>query len=172
MHCQYVRDCLEVLRIGGGLDGKHLDTGKLLDDWKYIYVEKHSDGRAALPSSRIIEDGHTASGIRERDLETPPISLPPPKLYKPTFQLDSPCDPSYPHILHMFWSGPFTDKPYSTLLSFLYTQVSTAHVRGHIRSVDPLSAEPGATSQAIFGEHDMSTPTLGMDRPFWWWFRS
>jgi hypothetical protein len=25
-------------------------------------------------------------------------------------------------LFHIFWAGPFTDKPYSAALSFLYTQ--------------------------------------------------
>ncbi|KAK4047660.1 hypothetical protein OIO90_006089 [Microbotryomycetes sp. JL221] len=35
---------------------------------------------------------------------------------------DPACDPDYPHLFHIFWAGPFTDKPYSAALSFLYTQ--------------------------------------------------
>src|ERR1700733_14451054 len=37
---QYVRDCLEVLRVGAGLDnGRRVRRGDL-DEWKYIYVEE------------------------------------------------------------------------------------------------------------------------------------
>jgi WD repeat and SOF domain-containing protein 1 len=35
---------------------------------------------------------------------------------------DPGCDPDYPRIFHIFWAGPFTDKPYSAAMSFLYTQ--------------------------------------------------
>lgn len=35
---------------------------------------------------------------------------------------EGPCDPDYPRIFHIFWAGPFTDKPYIALLSFLFTQ--------------------------------------------------
>ncbi|KAK9898128.1 hypothetical protein P389DRAFT_65986 [Cystobasidium minutum MCA 4210] len=32
------------------------------------------------------------------------------------------CDPDYPKVFHIFWAGPFTDKPYLAVSSFLYTQ--------------------------------------------------
>jgi WD repeat and SOF domain-containing protein 1 len=32
------------------------------------------------------------------------------------------CDPDYPKIFHIFWAGPFTDKPYLAVMSFLFTQ--------------------------------------------------
>lgn len=35
---------------------------------------------------------------------------------------DPTCDPDYPKIFHIFWAGPFTDKPYLALSSFLFTQ--------------------------------------------------
>ena len=35
---------------------------------------------------------------------------------------DPMCDPDYPHIFHIFWAGPFTDKPYLAVMSFLFTQ--------------------------------------------------
>lgn len=35
---------------------------------------------------------------------------------------DPSCDPAYPRIFHIFWAGPFTDKPYAAALSFLYSQ--------------------------------------------------
>ena len=41
----------------------------------------------------------------------------------------SSCNPSSPHILHFFWSGPFTDKPYLAILSFLYTQNTGLHLQ-------------------------------------------
>ncbi|PFH53443.1 hypothetical protein AMATHDRAFT_73281 [Amanita thiersii Skay4041] len=47
-HCdfsqnKYVRDCLEVLRTGGGLDnGDRIRRGKM-DDWHYIYLEQPHD---------------------------------------------------------------------------------------------------------------------------------
>jgi WD repeat and SOF domain-containing protein 1 len=32
------------------------------------------------------------------------------------------------HVFHIFWTGPFTDKPYFTLLSFLFTQDLKLHL--------------------------------------------
>jgi DDB1- and CUL4-associated factor 13 len=40
----------------------------------------------------------------------------------------SPCDSESPRLFHMFWTGPFTDKPYLALLSFLYTQNLGLHL--------------------------------------------
>lgn len=45
-----------------------------------------------------------------------------------------PCDPYHPRIFHMFWAGPFTDKPYIALLSFLFTQNLGLHLEGEARA--------------------------------------
>lgn len=39
------------------------------------------------------------------------------------------CDPDYPKIFHIFWAGPFTDKPYLAVSSFLYTQNLGLHLK-------------------------------------------
>lgn len=133
---QFVRDCLEVLRTGAGLDnGKHFRRGKM-DDWRYIYVEQASNDTTRQPTPRgiepyepqALEDKDPDSAFvkrRNTEWEVPPISLPSPMPYQPYAQLEHPCDPDYPRIYHMFWTGPFTDKPYLALASFVYTQVST-----------------------------------------------
>ncbi|GAA98941.1 uncharacterized protein L969DRAFT_88982 [Mixia osmundae IAM 14324] len=41
---------------------------------------------------------------------------------------DPMCDPDNPRIFHVFWAGPFTDKPYAALLSFLFTQNLGLHI--------------------------------------------
>ncbi|KAF5337269.1 hypothetical protein D9611_003102 [Ephemerocybe angulata] len=136
-HCdftehKYVRDCLEVLRVGAGLDnGKRMRRSKL-DDWKYIYIEQPNngtqhygrafdDGTAQFPSDQPERD----DGLVKRkgvDWEAPPVQLPPVAAYKPYYTLQDPCDPESIKVFHMFWTGPFTDKPYAAILSFLYTQ--------------------------------------------------
>ncbi|KXN83643.1 hypothetical protein AN958_01209 [Leucoagaricus sp. SymC.cos] len=158
-HCdfsrkKFVRDCLEVLRVGAGLDnGKRLRRGKL-DDWKYIYVEKalnasaHSHIRrhqededdllAAVTADRNLytqqtqNDSDSDSGLVKRrgvEPEQPPIDLRPPVEYKPYASLSQPCDPENPRIFHMFWTGDFTDKPYLAILSFLFTQNTGLHLK-------------------------------------------
>jgi WD repeat and SOF domain-containing protein 1 len=142
---QYVRDCLEVLRLGGGLDnGKRLRRGKM-DDWKYIYLEQLDAGNETASSDANDETPGLITGIardttdpdngltkkRGVDWEVPPMALPQPVQYRPYQSLSSPCDPETPRIFHMFWTGPFTDKPYLALLSFLFTQNTGLHLHNY-----------------------------------------
>ncbi|KAJ7357259.1 glycosyltransferase family 32 protein [Mycena albidolilacea] len=149
-HCdfsekKYVRDCLEVLRLGGGLDnGKRLRRGKM-DDWKYIYLEQLDAGNETASSDANDETPGLITGIardatdpdngltkkRGVDWEVPPMALPQPVQYRPYQSLSSPCDPETPRIFHMFWTGPFTDKPYLALLSFLFTQNTGLHLHDY-----------------------------------------
>ncbi len=149
---KFVRDCLEVLRVGAGLDnGKRLRRGKL-EDWKYIYVEKVDNStshqvvrRRAMEeddfSDAVVaqldspaqpqDDSDLDSGLSKRrgaEQEQSPIDLPPPMEYKPYASLSHPCDPENPRLFHMFWAGPFTDKPYLAILSFLFTQNTGLHL--------------------------------------------
>ncbi|KAG6818024.1 hypothetical protein H0H87_009179 [Tephrocybe sp. NHM501043] len=133
---KYVRDCLEVLRIGGGLDtGNRLRRGPL-DDWKYIYTED-ADSGPSIPSydhtpthpDSKIDDNVTQGNLRSSNMEKPPIALPSPLHHKPYASLSDPCDPDNPRMFHMFWTGPFTDKPYTAILSFLYTQNIGLHLK-------------------------------------------
>ncbi|KIY71590.1 hypothetical protein CYLTODRAFT_345594 [Cylindrobasidium torrendii FP15055 ss-10] len=144
-HCdfsenKYVRDCLEVMRLGAGLDnGEHTRRGKM-DDWKYIYVEAPADDAVQKqdpnpvvpapvfrpPVSVMTEDPEAGLWKKpDASLESPvrfekPI---PPRLY------GGECDPENPRLFHMFWTGPFTDKPYLALLSFLFTQNTGIHLK-------------------------------------------
>ncbi|GLB36047.1 putative glycosyltransferase family 32 protein [Lyophyllum shimeji] len=139
-HCdfsekKYVRDCLEVLRVGAGLDnGNRLRRGTL-DEWKYIYVEEADTGNAIMNADFTAHEKHKADSNNVQahlgggKLEKPPISLPPPLQHRPYASLSTPCDPDNPKVFHMFWTGPFTDKPYTALLSFLYTQNTGLHLQ-------------------------------------------
>ncbi|KAL1662780.1 hypothetical protein GGF50DRAFT_58274 [Schizophyllum commune] len=139
---KYVRDCLEVLRLGGGLDnGKRVRRGNM-DDWKYIYVEtaeNSTDGidmKTYLPNPihREITTEHAPdpnAGLEKKadaEWETS-LRLPPTLQHKPSALLPEPCDPQNPRLFHMFWTGPFTDKPYLALLSFLFTQNTGIHLK-------------------------------------------
>lgn len=128
-HCaysqgKYVRDCLEMLRFGAGLDdGWQLRRGKT-GDWQYIYREQEQETpskRVEMPTlkSRVVNTGL----VRKKDAEwESPLILPEPPVYTPHANNRSPCNPENLRILHMFWTGSFTDSPYSSLLSWLYTQ--------------------------------------------------
>ncbi|KAF8640962.1 hypothetical protein AX17_000608 [Amanita inopinata Kibby_2008] len=142
-HCdfsqkKYVRDCLEVLRVGAGLDnGKRLRRGKM-DDWKYIYIEQEKMANATFPRDANYSNTMTTdydsdpdSGLSKKrgvEWEQPPIPLSTPRRHQPYSTLPSPCDPDNPRVFHMFWTGPFTDKPYLAILSFLYTQNTGLHL--------------------------------------------
>ncbi|KAH7928524.1 hypothetical protein BV22DRAFT_1102989 [Leucogyrophana mollusca] len=146
-HCdfsrdKYVRDCLEVLRLGGGLDnGKRLRRGKM-DEWKYIYMEQERENftePVQIPLGNAIAQRPMPSGgdpdpnaglVKKRGVEwEPPLPLRPALQHTPYSSLPEHCDPENPRLFHMFWTGPFTDKPYLALLSFLFTQNAGLHLK-------------------------------------------
>lgn len=131
---QHVRDCLEYLRIGGNLDhGRRLRRTNLTD-YEHIYDEDRSTrpptkylnteqlARIMLPSEPIDDEGLPVDRV-EKGLSRDPLRLPTPlDPSLSTYDPSSPCDPAHPRVFHMFWAGPFTDKPYMAVISFLFTQ--------------------------------------------------
>ncbi|KAG8985087.1 hypothetical protein FRB94_012019 [Tulasnella sp. JGI-2019a] len=144
---KYVRDCLEVLRLGAGLDANNrLRRGKV-DIWKYIFREDPSSTRMPPPKpaqlsmkqQQLLKDGSSNNGLRRKAVLEPPLTnLTIPIPAKPLADLPGPCDPDYPRIFHMFWTGPFTDKPYTAILSFLFTQ----NIGLHTKTPDPSVCRP------------------------------
>ncbi|KAG6852523.1 hypothetical protein C0991_011251 [Blastosporella zonata] len=133
---KYVRDCLEVLRVGGGLDNGRKTRRGNTNDWKYIYTELNAtelshDINLDTTTPFSDPDADADSGLtKKRGVEWEvQVSLPSPQKYRPSSSLESPCDPENLRVYHMFWTGPFTDKPYLALLSFLYTQNTFIHQR-------------------------------------------
>jgi len=128
----FVRDCLEFLRTGAGLDnGRRVRRGNL-DKLKYIYTEEGSSVEdlhrptntpmvpAAHPNGRY---GSNTGLQKKRGLPwEPPLSLPPSQKLTLNPGLAIPCDSQSPRVFHMYWAGPFDDKPYTSILSFLFTQ--------------------------------------------------
>ncbi|KAJ7594193.1 glycosyltransferase family 32 protein [Mycena floridula] len=136
-HCsfsdgKYVRDCLEVLRIAGGLDnGKRVRRGKL-DDWKYVYRERSDESLEPVEPHPIPTPGVSTGNskvplVKKIDAEWEPQLLLPPIVRPNPIRPSTPCDDQNPRIFHIFWTGPFTDKPYLALLSFLFTQNTGIH---------------------------------------------
>ena len=132
-----MRDCLEVLRLGAGLDnGPQLRRGDM-SDWKYIYIEDGKENFTDAPPPKLYPSFQTELNLdpnagltkkRGADWEKN-FALPPMTPYKTFKDLpDGPCDEDHPRLFHMFWTGPFTDKPYLALLSFLYTQNLGLHL--------------------------------------------
>ncbi|KAJ7575568.1 snoRNA binding protein [Mycena floridula] len=136
-HCdfsmsKYVRDCLEVLRVAAGLDNGKRVRSIVPKDWYYIFVEFNITTHPTLedlpaPMVPLVERGPLGfpketiiDETRKVDLEEP-LLLPPLKSHSDLPEPTS-CDPDDPHIFHMYWTGPFTDKPYLAILSFLFTQ--------------------------------------------------
>lgn len=135
-----------MLRLGAGLDNNnHLRRGPT-DVWKYIYTEDSASTRSSPPPARpltikqkqLIKDGSTDSGLWRKDVLEPHLNFTKPVPAKPLVDLPGPCDPKYPRIFHIFWAGPFTDKPYSAILSFLFTQ----KVFLHTKTPDPTVCRP------------------------------
>ncbi|XP_006455251.1 hypothetical protein AGABI2DRAFT_209653 [Agaricus bisporus var. bisporus H97] len=145
-HCdfaqdKYVRDCLEVLRIGGGLDNGERLRRSNLDDWKYIYVEEPDNSTTQFnepydtdkttmikPAGRVTDP--EAGLLKKQDVELESqLVLGPTRDYRSYSSLSTPCDPENPRLFHMFWTGPFTDKPYLAILSFLFTQNTGLHLK-------------------------------------------
>ena len=103
-----------------------------MDEWKYIYVE-NGEGENATDTAPFIKpafalktqgDMDANSGLtKKRGAEWEPrLELPGPPPYITHTNSPTVCDDENPRVFHMFWTGPFTDKPYLALLSFLYTQ--------------------------------------------------
>ena len=114
-----------------------------MDDWKYIFIEQPEN--TTLFSRSLDEDpayrdyqvfppddgSDPDTGLTKKrgvEWETPPIALPQGVNYQPSSISPSHCDPENPRIFHMFWTGPFTDKPYLAILSFLFTQNTGLHL--------------------------------------------
>ncbi|KAH9898108.1 hypothetical protein C8Q73DRAFT_683677 [Cubamyces lactineus] len=123
---KYVRDCHEMLRLGAGLDSHTRLRREDLEYLRYIYVldgegdhlqARDDNATASLPPTK------RASEDWERDLPLPPHSQ-----YNPTNRQSSPCPEDDPRIFHMFWAGPFTDKPYMAMMAFLFTQNLGLHL--------------------------------------------
>lgn len=113
---QYVRDCLELLRVGGGLDnGKRVRRGNYLGTYKHLYFEESY-------SLQQMDWNPRPSESRPQGLSRSPLRLENPYPVSASFDTRNPCDPLHPRVFHMFWAGPFSDKPYMAVASFLFTQ--------------------------------------------------
>nr|GAT57795.1 predicted protein [Mycena chlorophos] len=137
---KYVRDCLEFMRVSGGLDnGNRVRRGNL-QDYQYIFTEDSASAPAYIPPLEdlvpvvrkgIIRSEHEDDGfsLRRHGDSEPPVSLSSPA---PLFRYspENACDYDDPRIFHIYWTGPFTDKPYMAILSFLFTQPTGLHLPG------------------------------------------
>ncbi|GAA5974667.1 hypothetical protein JCM11641_007049 [Rhodosporidiobolus odoratus] len=168
-HCdfsegKYVRDCLEVLRVNSGLEPP-LRRG-LHDSWRTTYtpvtgpvsagagvsdrmretlehyrgdmsqvLNASSSAFASLVTAR--QQLTLSSSSSSHSSSRHPSHIP--HTSHPT--ADPACDPDYPRLFHIFWAGPFTDKPYSAALSFLYTQ--------RLGLTSPIGVDPTLSNPAL-----------------------
>lgn len=131
---QYVRDCLEVLRTGAGLDGGNRMRQNISEQWRYIYTETATE--SAVQRKNYVPDPapvtvaqvdplDNIAGLPKPKIDSQweePLRLRPPLTHIPVASLPEPCDEENPRLFHIFWAGPFTDKPYMAALSFIFTQ--------------------------------------------------
>lgn len=136
-HGEYVRDCLEVLRSNAGLD-QGLRRGRDAS-WRTTFLPRldpsTTDNRVGVTeraTNSLERQSRDMTSLLNSTLFSSILSTrlqltlaSNPKAFTaheshPT--ADKSCDPDHPRIFHIFWAGPFTDKPYSAALSFLYTQ--------------------------------------------------
>ena len=128
-----------MLRLGGGLDnGERIRRDDYMD-YHYIYREEFDNTttpfKASQDDSPTLGYGRHHSDdpneglhkMRAVDWE-PHLSLQEPLIHRPAAALSQPCDPENSRLFHMFWTGPFTDKPYLAILSFLFSQNTGIHL--------------------------------------------
>lgn len=171
-HCdygtgKYVRDCLEMLRMGAGLDPQNRLRRGDKPGWRHMFrdekevVGAEGGRRVQYDPDYVPEDVLASLGVSSPqkrsqqplavdaqrqppaqqqqedevvDFELPRSFQPPPagprrvgagkdrSAHPMHLEADPACDPENPQIFHIFWAGPFTDKPYLAALSFLFTQ--------------------------------------------------
>ena len=113
---QHVRDCLEFLRVGANLDnGNRVRRGNYLGPYKQVFFE-------GTKGEQKLEWTPRNPSPRQVDSPRTPLTLAAPQTVPATYNSQHPCDPEHPRIFHIFWTGPFTDKPYMAVMSFLFTQ--------------------------------------------------
>ena len=99
----------------------------VVDAWKHMFLHEQAAATAntTLRVEAVAPIG-AISSFRQKPGPVEQLVLPPSTTQRSTeasaANLPGSCDPEYPRIFHMFWAGPFTDKPYMALLSYLYTQ--------------------------------------------------
>ncbi|EUC65307.1 glycosyltransferase family 32 protein [Rhizoctonia solani AG-3 Rhs1AP] len=134
-HCdfathKYVRDCLEFMRVGTGIDADKRFRRENLDKYNFIYTEEKDENAASPPKNspkvapaggHIVYPAGPDDGLffNSRNYIEPALQLPSPRT--PQTSKDA-CDPDHPRVYHMYWTGEFSDKPYMALMSYLFTQ--------------------------------------------------
>ncbi|SCZ96127.1 BZ3500_MvSof-1268-A1-R1_Chr8-1g10023 [Microbotryum saponariae] len=133
-HCEfpkgYVRDCLTFLR-GESVDIKARrryftteEANSMLSEQvlSEVEVQRASMGKVISVDSNVQFERKLQTREQLSLASLPMISSPLRQPHATFPNADIACDPEHPRLLHMYWTGPFTDKPYMAVISFLYTQ--------------------------------------------------
>jgi len=132
---RYVVDCLHVLSASGGIHTNEtalaqatLSSIPLKHNLQHLYtLDNPNQQQPRYDTQReglvdVLDRVLSADSVSASILPTP-LSFTMPSAYLSILDDNSACDHnSNPRIFHVFWTGPFTDKPYALALSFLYTQ--------------------------------------------------
>lgn len=160
---RYVRDCLEMLRLGARLDrGTRVRRG-VADHWRHLFIEEGEEKASLSPKrTKPVTNSYNPQDIMaglgyitnrnshgqgalhlqqapvRRSIGPSPLPVServnragsgPTRRPHPTHpSADPTCDPDFPRIAHILWAGPFTDKPYLAITSFLFTQNLGLHL--------------------------------------------
>ena len=153
-------DCLEMLHVGAGLDnGWWVRQGDL--DWWKISVSRRTGVCKTMPNScrsvwhiaviftflqMLLHENQTNNGyIGDAGLGKRWVVWDYfwevqvwPQILLESF-VKNPCElwRELSPIFHMFWTGSFTDKPYTAFLSFLYTPNVSIHLHETLAKVPP-----------------------------------
>lgn len=123
-----------MLRIGAELD---VSVGQIrggsAESFKYIYMPQEISHEVHTRSvlNATSDEGTPQNGFYsetddQHHLEPRTALKLPPASKLRSRSSGASCEE--PRLFHMFWTGPFTDKPYMALLSFLYTQNLGLHL--------------------------------------------
>lgn len=124
---KYVSDCLLQLSQASGLA---LGTPRQ----PMLFTTPHTPHAPSVPAFADLEESDILKQLKSLPASVEPEepTLPRfPASYRHYLSSSPHCDHDrQPRIFHMFWTGPFTDKPYMAALAFLYSQNLGLHL-GH-----------------------------------------
>lgn len=114
-----------------------------MDDWKYIFLEQEGPvaqlaedldqqpipiARPASPNVQRERDPNAGLNKKPNTEWESSIALQAVVPSASPAAKNDACDPNNPRVFHMFWTGPFTDKPYLALMSYLFSQNTGIHL--------------------------------------------
>jgi len=152
-HNQYVSECLQKLSTISGLGNSSTSH-----HFKLSYL---TDSRPAIESAPLADPFPDLLFLFDSVEYNPTLIYRPPfpKEYAiKSFDDHEDCVSEYqPKIFHIFWTGPFTDKPYTAAVSFLYSQNIGLHLAKGSNTCPPrlwFWLVPGSAYSSLNPAHD------------------